>query len=153
MRAAVKVLVAAALVLAPSVAHATSSCRLMSVTPVGFGAYDPFAQWPTDSVGSVTILCSGITATPPIVLQLGRGRSSSFFPRSMSGGAYSLNYNLFIDAGRLGVWGDGSGGTATVTVAAPEGQPVTTQVYGRIYALQSVAAGTYADSVLVTVQF
>jgi spore coat protein U-like protein len=40
-----------------------------------------------------------------------------------------------------------------VTVTAPESQPVTVQVYGRIFALQNVAAGTYADSVLVTVQF
>jgi spore coat protein U-like protein len=153
MRRAVTTAVALALSLVSGAARATSTCRFVATTPFSFGTYDTFNPAPTDSVASMTVLCTGVTTMPPIVLQLGRGRSGSFFPRAMTGLAYSLSYNLFVDAARLTVWGDGSGGTTTLPVSPQESQPYTVQVYGRIFPMQNVAAGLYADSVLVTVQF
>jgi spore coat protein U-like protein len=153
MRLALSAVVVAAVALFPGAAHATSSCRLVSVTPFSFGTYDTFNPAPTDSVASLTLTCTGVTNAPPIQLQLGRGRSATFLPRTMTNLQYSLKYNLFLDAARLTVWGDGSGGTSVVTVAPGEGQPLTVPVFGRIFPMQNVAAGSYGDGVVVTVQF
>ncbi len=65
----------------------------------------------------------------------------------------ALNYNLYLDAARTSIWGDGTGGTALFTVAIPSGKAVNVTIFGRIPAGQDVAAGSYSDSIVVTIQF
>jgi spore coat protein U-like protein len=70
-------------------------------------------------------------------------------------GPNALAYNLFREAARVTVWGDGSGGTQVVTVgdSGPPGNPVTVTIFGRVPAGQWVAAGTYADTLVLTIEF
>ena len=121
----------------------------IGATPVAFGSYDVLASSPVDSTGTVTYECVvGIQ----IVVTLSRGSSSTFTPRTMTSGAETLAYNVYLDAARTAIWGDGTGGTSTYS-ATTILLPVTVTVYGRVPASQNVAAGGYADTIVATIIF
>ena len=125
---------------------AQAACTV-ATTPVAFGAYHAGAL-PTDSTGTVTVACGGLTSFT-VSISPGGG-SANAFDRALSSGASRLSYNLYTDVTRLLVWGDGTGGTTRIIRLASN---ATLSVYARIPGLQQVAAGTYADSLIVTVDF
>jgi spore coat protein U-like protein len=118
----------------------------VSVVNVAFGAYDVFNNSDTDSTGTVKVTCDASTS---YTISISTG-SGTFASRAMTNGSYQLNYNLFTDPHRLTIWGDGTGGTATVA-ATDSGATYT--VYGMIPALQNVHAGGYFDTLTVTVTY
>lgn len=134
----------------------------ISVVPVSFGDYDPITQTqPVDATGSITADCTpdrnekafGVFVT--IALGTGFG---SYAARMMRSGTALLQYNLFTDAPRTTVWGDGSGGTGRMSGEVGgnrtgQPNPRTFPVFGRIPAGQDPAAGVYGDTVTVTVTF
>jgi spore coat protein U-like protein len=153
-------LLAAAILLACSTSPAYAllqSCSV-SATAMSFGAYDPTSATPRDSTGTVTVTCTaillGVSASWDILLST--GSSGSFSPRGLFSGGSSLRYNLYTNAGRTQVWGDGTAGTAKVSdsqllLVGTNQYPYTT--YGRIPALQDRAPGTYMDTITVTVNY
>jgi spore coat protein U-like protein len=69
-------------------------------------------------------------------------------------GVEALTYNLYLDAARTIVWGDGSGGSQMyLSNNPPKSADVQLTVYGKIDSFQDVSAGSYADTVTVTVNF
>jgi spore coat protein U-like protein len=62
-----------------------------------------------------------------------------------------LNYNLFTDAARSAVWGDGTQGTSTLSSKVQRNKPWVATVYGRIPAGQNVPVGLYSDTLTVTI--
>jgi spore coat protein U-like protein len=118
----------------------------ISASGPAFGAYDPLATTPVDAAGSVQYVC-----TTPAQVSFSTGSSGNFGSRAMQGPQGALVYNLFVDAARTQVWGDGTAGTALPTV--PAGLLRSVPVYGRIPARQNVAAGSYSDSLVVTFVF
>lgn len=123
----------------------------ITTTGVSFGAYDVFASTPVDSTGSVRYQCSGNTNS--FTITLSRGSSATFNPRSMLVGASALNYNLYMDAPRTSIWGDGTSGTALFMASISSGKAANVTIFGRIPPGQDVAAGSYSDSIVVTIQF
>lgn len=151
-------LLAAALV--PAASHAASTCNF-SVSPVAFGTYSPVLATPDDSAGTVTITC---TNRPPpgfvdisYVVRLGRGQAGSFATRQMAAGTSLLGYNLFVDAARTIVWGDGTAGTAVAAtsfrLAGNKTESISHTIYGRIPARQAAQVGSYSDTIVVTLEF
>ena len=138
---------------AVTIATPADACTV-SVTSVAFGNYDTLSPANTDSAGMLTAVCH--PSDQSLVVAISGGSSGSPLSRTMRNGAFSLNYNLYSDAARTAVWGDGTSG-ATVTVtngSVSSGQRTFNRpIYGRIPALQAVGAGTYADSLVVTVTF
>jgi len=133
-------------------AHAVN-CNV-TVTPLDFGVYDPGTATPLDVTGSIDVRCNGNAGS--FILTISQGAGGGFFPRQLASGANLMQYNLYVDAARALVWGDGIGGTNVNSGTKPSaGPPVsfTFPVYGRIFPLQSVASGLYADSLLVTAVF
>jgi spore coat protein U-like protein len=133
--------------------EAGAACTV-SATGVNFGAYDVFVATPLDSTGTVTVRCD--QAPPPdVVIAIGpSGTSGGFIPRQMRSASSPdrLNYNLFTNAGRSTVWGDGAPGTSTVFLKnVKKNRPVVTAIYGRIPPGQDVSVGTYSDSLTVTI--
>ena len=115
---------------------------------IAFGAYDPLSGAALDGAGDIAVTCdAGLAYT--IALSSGGG---SYAERRLASGGDSLAYNLFTSAARLFVWGDGSGGTSTVS-GSGTGSSVDIPIYGRIAAGQNVRAGAYADGVIVTISF
>lgn len=133
------------------------TCSLSAVA-TSFGIYAPFSAVPLDSVGSVTVTCENLVSLlVSYSVQLSPGSSGSYTPRRLNGPGYQLDYNLYTNAARSGVWGDGSGATNTVNDGYLLGAlfPVVRSynVYGRIPAGQNVAPGSYSDTITVTINY
>lgn len=130
---------------------AEPSCRFNTVTGVNFGEYDVFAAGPNNNgVGTLSIHCQG-GGGPTFVVSLSAGQSHGYTSRQMRSGGNWLNYNLYTSAARTVVWGDGTGGSGTKSVAM--NADVTLSVFGQIPAGQDAAVGTYIDSITTTVNF
>ena len=153
------IVVAVALAAAAQAAHA-ASC---TATPSGlaFGPYDPSSALPTDTNGTITVSCSAaVVSITTYTLALSAGASGTVGQRTLTSGRSSLAYQLYSDAARSVVWGDGTGGSTTVsgsvTVvlsgAIGSGSQVQT-VYARIPAGQMATPASYSDSVLLTVTY
>lgn len=136
----------AAILLCPAVGAA--QC-MVSVTGLAFGTYDVFSASPTDSAGTITVECAAGTGYS---VALSPGVSGSYVSRTMIDGGRSLQYGLYLDSARSVSWGDGSGGSATVS-GTGSGAQIHHTVYGRIPARQNARVGSYADSITVTVAF
>ena len=151
MRRLFSLLLAAAL---PTPAFAIS-CSFVSVSGASFGAYDVFSVGALDTTGSITIVCTSVVPTDNITLDLSQGGASSFSPRVLSrAGGGSLDYNLYTDAARTTVFGDGSSGTGHYGPAnPPDNSNVTITVYARVPAQQDVVAGTYSDTIVATINY
>ncbi len=119
-----------------------------------FGNYDPTSATALD--GSSTSPAISVTCTNGeaynIGLNGGTGGGSATNPRIMTGTpAGTLNYNLFQDPGHLTLWGNTPPGN-TVNKTG-NGTPQTSTVFGQIPALQASPAGSYLDTVTITVTF
>jgi spore coat protein U-like protein len=133
--------------LAAFTASPALACTIGTVS-VAFGAYNPRSATALDGVGTVNLNCP--TTVKSAVITINSGGSGTYSQRRMASGSFVLGYNLFTTASRTIVWGDGSAGTGTVAV----GKGVSsTSVHGRIPAGQNAGAGTYSESLIVTVTF
>lgn len=122
-----------------------------SANSVAFGNYNALSGLAVDSVGSVSVSC---LLSLGYTVSLSSGGAGSFSPRQLINGGNTLNYNLYTDPTYLTIWGDGSGGTATVSGSIGLLLlPVNHVVYGRIPAGQNAAAGSYTDTISVTVTY
>lgn len=135
--------------------YAVPTCTLNIISAVGFGSYDPFSATPLDSNGQLNVTCAGTGTTPDFTLTLSSGNAGSYTPRQMASGLQTLNYNLYLNAGRTTIWGDGTSGTSVVSETRNcKAAGCNYVVYGRIPASQtSAAVGSYSDSITVTIVF
>jgi len=152
--AIVRALMAAMAALFCTVRAEAAVCSI-TTTPVAFGNYDVFSTVPTDTTGSVSFTCTSVVATTTITITLSKGGGPNFNRRRLTAGpSDTLDYNLYLDAARSTVWGDGTGSTLTYTATnPPNNTPVVVTIYGRISAGQDVRAGTYTDTVTAIVNF
>ncbi len=138
-------------------AQVDATCTV-TTSALAFGNYDPIsthATSPLDGTGTVTVKCAnGLSA----VITLGQGSypdsgSTDASPlRRLSDGSSSyLSYSLYQDGSRATTWGNTSGtGVSTTGTGSDDSHTV----YGRIPGGQgSVDAGSYSDTVVVTVTF
>jgi spore coat protein U-like protein len=146
------ILAAAGLAALCGLSSAAGAACSASTVGVGFGVYDSQSGVPTDSTGTVSISCPGDNFTNATV-SLGTGSSGTYASRRMQSGASSLQYNLYTDSARTTVWGNGSAGTDTMNVFWIFGFSIPRTIYGRIPTGQSVNAGTYSDTLVVTVTY
>ena len=130
-------------------ANVAPSCQLNSVPTIAFGTLNPLAN--NDAQGNITWVCTNGFNT---VIQLGGGGSADINARAMGGGG-TLAYQLYTDAARTLVFGDGTTGNAVPVSGVCYASPANVTVYGRV--LQATAAvatnGNYSDTVQVTIVF
>lgn len=146
-------------------AHAAETCSV-ATTDVAFGTYNPVSTTPLDGAGQVAVDCQGNGHF--VEIALGTGGATTYAGRRMILGTDAMSYNLYTDAARSIVWGNGSAGTSTVSCTTgdtsngngcigtnPTGgdRRATRAIFGRIPALQNLGAGTYIDTIQVTVTF
>lgn len=133
-----------------------------SATDVAFGTYYPYAPSPLDFNGTITVTCTASSGTSPIVIALDVGSviagGSSYAERNMAMQLNYLGFNLYTSAARNTVWGDGTGGTQTITAPASlasAGGTATFTVYGRVRVGQRryASPGTYLDVITVTLTY
>ena len=138
-------------------ASVTNSCVVTSTSDINFGAYDPAVANNTTAAtgaGWVKVRCTRGT-TPAVRLEQGAnaaGGSTCLAPtRQMASGANRLAYTLYSDSGRTAPWGCDASNDVDYTFL--DLNPHQFDVYGSIPAGQDVPAGTYEDTVTVTVVF
>ncbi len=111
----------AAAILAMLTTGAWADTCFVGTSPINFGVYDTLATSPLDTTGQLDIDCRPphwAAHSHPVIykrisLDAGLHSSGSFFPRqqlSATDGT-TMAYNLYLDAARTQVWGDGSGST------------------------------------------
>lgn len=129
----------------------------LAVTNFAFGVYSPASYTALDATGNIGISCDGIAGQGiSYTLAINTGSSGSFVSRKMIYGPYALNYNLYLNAARTTIWGDGNVGTGIVAdgYASIAGTNVRNYpVYGRIPVNQAVPVGNYNDSLVVTLTY
>jgi spore coat protein U-like protein len=118
-----------------------------------FGTYDVLLTTPLDTAGSIVYRCT--QRDHNIMITLDRGGAGSFADRRMVKGSELLLYNLYLDAARTVIWGDGTGGTQALFVRNPQGnnQDIAVPIFGRIPARQDRGIGTYTDTIIITLNF
>jgi spore coat protein U-like protein len=157
-----KAILLAAIALAaasPALAQQTT-CNGGNVS-LSLGTYDAFQAVSLDSSGIFMVTCTRSGGPPTTTVTMGIGPSTvsgTIATRQMRlvAGTDLLTYNLYRDAGRTLVWGN-TVGTNTVaqniTLGNNSSGSLTFTIFTRINALQDVRAGTYNDSLTVTVTF
>jgi spore coat protein U domain-containing protein, fimbrial subunit CupE1/2/3/6 len=139
-------------------AHAVLESCAISATSVAFGSYDPLSAAPADVAGTVSMTCTVtlVAAGASWNIRLSVGGSGSYAPRRMASGGNFLNYNLYTNAGRTTVWGDGTGGTSYISGSQTlliGNTAFNYPVYGRIPVAQDRPSGSYTDTIIVTLNY
>jgi spore coat protein U-like protein len=131
---------------------ARAACSV-STTSLGFGTYDVFATAPLDSTGNVVFRCGQTDKN--ISISLDTGGAPSFVSRRLTSGSDALLYNLYLDAARTSIWGDGTGGTQVYFNRNPQSNnlDIYIPIYGRIPAGQDVSAGIYTNTITVIIAY
>lgn len=135
-----------------AMAQVQGNCNVVggNVT-LAFGNYDPVgvnASSSLDSATTFSLRCTrGVSAT--IDMNNGLNANGGFRRMNNQLNGY-MNYQLYTDAARAAIWGDGH----VVQYAANSNAPTAFTVYGRVPAGQGdVTAGAYSDTVVITVTF
>lgn len=132
-------------------ASVTASCAV-STTAVAFGNVNVLSGSNVDATGGLSVTCTSGTAWSAAA-DAGAGTGASLATRKMANGSDLLNYVLYTDSGRTSVWGNGAGGTATFSDTG-DGSAQASTIYARVPSGQaSLPAGSYADTVTVTVTY
>jgi len=135
----------------PVSVNVINSCTV-AATPMSFGAPSAIGGANVDTTSTITLACTN-SSTYDVALDVGLNAASG--QRYMSNGAATpvkIPYNISnVSAGGAN-WGSATGSTVTGT-AGTSGSVVLT-AYGRIPSTApSVGAGSYTDTVTVTVTF
>jgi spore coat protein U-like protein len=135
-------------------AEARASCAV-SVSDVTFGRYDPALGAPNTGVGALSVACDKTSGVDSYRLVLSVGRGSSYANRRMNNNDATIVYQLYQDLAHSKVWGDGTGGSHLVRASgiAENGGMQVFFVYGQIPAGLKANAGSYADTVIMTIEY
>ncbi len=137
----------------PISANVAAVCTI-TTTPVALGAYDPVvanAAAPLNANGAVNVACTkGASAT----IDLGNGvNPNGTTNRQMANGLNMLGYGLYTNGTWTTVWCSGLTGGTTVSYTSASKAVTAITVYGQIPAGQDVAVGSYADTVVATINY
>jgi spore coat protein U domain-containing protein, fimbrial subunit CupE1/2/3/6 len=127
-------------------AQVAAKCTV-STSDIAFGSYDPTAGVDLDAQGSLTVTCTKGTS---FTVGLDNGTSAISGTRQMSGAGDVLGYELYSDSTRTTVWTNAAM-PASQDAAGKAGNLL--YVYARIPAGQYPTAGSYSDTVTVTVNY
>jgi spore coat protein U-like protein len=127
----------------------------VSATPLQFGNY--LAASAAASTTSITVSCGllGIDLLPSFSIALSAGGSGTPAARAMTRNSVPLGYNIYDSNLYTHVVGDGSAGSTVYNYNGGLlhlGSTVFT-AYGRLPQGQFVPAGTYGDTIVLTVTF
>lgn len=116
-----------------------------------FGAYSTSSASANDATSQIIFVCTNVQGA--ITIRLSTGNAGRFTPRQMTSGRGRLDYNLYIDAARTQIWGDGTAGSSLRTLVPVNNAPTTLEIFGCIPTRQFVPAGIYSDTIVVTLEY
>lgn len=130
----------------------------ISTTTLAFGIYDPSNTTATTSTTTITVQCNRTGRTlPPVSIAISAGDSGNFTTRRMNGTGTSagavLDYQIYDDSTYTTVWGDGTGGSVTVSGGNGTSYTQTFTGYGQMPVSQYTTPGSYGDTLTVTLTY
>ncbi|KPN21443.1 hypothetical protein AO715_13095 [Xanthomonas sp. Mitacek01] len=131
-------------------APVASRCTISTATDLDFGAVPGLITGNRDQVSAVNFSCTGRTPWN-VGLDNGLNASGTIRRLRLGGTANYVRYELYRDAGRTARWGTTTGSDTAAGTGTGAAQSVT--VYGRVPSGQTVPAGSYTDTVTVTVTY
>lgn len=126
-------------------ATVVASCAV-SASDLAFGTYSSASH--SDVNTTVDVTCTNGT-TYDVALSDGGGAGATTAARKMTSASNTLTYSLYTNAGRTQVWG--SSGNTVAGTGSGSSQSLT--VYGRVPSGQNPQAGSYSDTIVVTVTY
>jgi spore coat protein U-like protein len=157
---------AGALLAVSGAAHAALSCSVPAGVSLNFGTYDDSSAATRDVSTAFSVSCCRTGAPNPtagtMTITIGvSANSNQINTRQMknTGNADLMSYQLYINSFGGTIWGDGvSGGSAftqNVSIgtlcAAQQAVVVGSAIFGRIFAQQAVSAGSYVDTLTISI--
>lgn len=131
-------------------ANVVNNC-VVTASPMAFGTLATLGSANIDTSATVSLACTP-NAAYDVSMDVGLHASGS--QRRLVNGAdptQLIPYGLYSDAARTAAWASGTGNTVSGTAA---GGVATMVAYGRIPSTAAaVTAGSYSDTVTVTVTF
>lgn len=125
------------------------SCAIASVSGISL-SYNPHASNALVGSGTVTVNCSktgGNTATRHLEVGAGTGLNATGGQNRAANGSSLLTYALRRDAALTAAWGDTAGSRLAATTTSVNSTTVTLNWWFTAAAGQTVATGTYLDTV------
>ena len=135
-------------------ASVVAACSI-TVAPVPFGPYTGSAIT-RDVSNGVSVTCTN-GAPYNIGLSAGGGSGATVITRKLTGSgtaaANTLTYSLYKDSGYVNIWGNTTGNDTQAGTGNGAAQSYT--VYGKMNALgaQTLATGSYSDTVIATITY
>lgn len=130
-------------------ATVVAACAV-SASNLSFGNYNPTLGAPNENQTSMLVTCTN-GASYNVGLDAGAGSGATAASRKMMQSSNALTYTLYRDSNRTLVWGDSVG--SDTLASSGTGAQQTINIYGRIAAAQTAPAGSYSDTITVTVTF
>jgi len=123
----------------------------VSASNLAFGSYTASATSPTNMGTNLSVTCTnGLAYT---VNLNGGNTPGTVAARQMSdGNSHVLHYQLYTTNGYSSIFGDGTSGSVTVS-GTGSGAAQSIPVYGKIPVAQYVPAGSYSDTISVSVNY
>ena len=143
-------------------AAAQYSCNASGGGSINFLVYNPASGTPALASTDVTLTCNYLSGGAQKIdwtMVLSNGSSGNCNARAMLGPGSSLNYNIYQGSIAGGVWGNLGcatypAGQLKVGPGAGNGTDLATRtLYGQIPTGQFISAGTYAETLTVTLSF
>jgi spore coat protein U-like protein len=132
-----------------STSRVAATCTIASADALNFGNQGILAA-NVDQSATIEVMCTN--ATPyTIALDVGTGADATVAARKMTSDGDTVDYSLYSDSAHTAVWGSTVGTDAVAAAGNDTGQSYT--VYGRVPPQAAPAAGTYADTITVTVTY
>jgi spore coat protein U-like protein len=127
-----------------------AECRLASTSDLAFGA-SGVIQTAINATSTLGVQCTNTTPYN-IGLSAGAGAGATVTARKMTSGAgATVTYGLYRDTAHTQIWGDTV--SSNTLSGTGSGAVQTNTVYGSIPVQTTPAAGTYSDTVQVTVTY
>jgi spore coat protein U-like protein len=127
-----------------------AECKLTSASDLSFGT-SGVIQTAINATSAIGVQCTNTTPYN-VGLNAGAGSGATVSLRKMtSASGATVNYQLFRDSARTQTWGD----TISTNTASGTGNGAvqTLTVYGTVPAQTTPAAGSYTDTVQITVTY
>jgi spore coat protein U domain-containing protein, fimbrial subunit CupE1/2/3/6 len=126
-----------------------AECLINSASTLNFGTQGVLSA-NVDQTSTIQVQCTNTTPYT-IGLDAGTGAGATVATRKLTGGAATVNYSLYSNAGRTTVWGTTIGSNTVASTGTGAAQSFT--IYGRIPAQTTPAPATYTDTITVTVTY
>lgn len=130
-------------------ANVIKKCTV-AASPLDFGTNPGLLNTTVTADTSLSVQCSNGTAYN-VGLDAGQNGGGNINARKMILGAHSVQYQLYRDSARTQVWGNTIG--LNTVAATGNGNTQNLTVYGNVLPQTTPPAGTYTDTVIVTVTY